>query len=94
MTTKKDYNIKITSEKFENKANNIEILHNEKLRGQEGTFQIDILVTFYLLGVEYKTIVECKRHINPIKRKLVQVLNDKRNVLGAQKGILVSTSGF
>lgn len=45
-------------------------------------------------GVQFKTLVECKKHKNPIKRELVQALHQKQQSLGANKAILVSTSAF
>ena len=73
---------------------NFEIIHNTKQKAADGLYQIDIFTKFTAMGVEYKTIVECKMHSNSIKRELVVVLADKVRSLGAHKGILISTSGF
>lgn len=97
--------IEITPEEFEIQVKNLienfnrdvkklEILHNEKMSSREGAFQIDILVTFEFLGADFVILVECKRHNSAIKRETIQVLKDKIQILGAQKGLLVSASGF
>jgi len=70
------------------------ITHNEKITANDGTYQIDVYAEFTALGVKYKTIIECKRQSNSLKREVVAVLADKVRSLGAQKGILMSTCGF
>lgn len=39
---------------------NIEVLHNQKIESHDGTYQIDVLITFETLGVDFKVLVECK----------------------------------
>jgi len=39
-------------------------------------------------------LCECKKHANPIKRETVQILHSRMLSVGAQKGIMVSTSSF
>lgn len=39
-------------------------------------------------------LVECKYHKNAIKRDVVQVLYDRMRAVGAQKGMVFSTSRF
>lgn len=69
--------------------------HREILSGADGEYEIDIVVRFKALGgVQFKTLVECKKHKNSIKRELVQALYQKQQSLGANKAILVSTSAF
>ena len=46
------------------------------------------------MGVLYKTIVECKHYKYPISREIVQKVYDNLRAIGAQKGIVVSTSNF
>ena len=46
------------------------------------------------MGTLIKVLIECKHHRTPIKREVIQVLNDRIKSLGAQKGILFSTSKF
>lgn len=73
---------------------NIEVLHNQKIESHDGTYQIDVLITFETLGVDFKVLVECKRYKNAIKRETVQLIRDRLVSLGAQKGIIVTASGF
>ena len=68
--------------------------HREKLKGLDGSYEIDITARFEALGANFLVLVECKHHKNPIKRELVQVLHDRMRSTGAQKGMLFSTSGF
>jgi len=70
------------------------IRHREFLDGMDGTYEIDLTVKFRLLGVDFLVVVECKKHKNPIKRETVQVLHDRIQSTGAQKGIIFSTSSF
>jgi restriction system protein len=68
--------------------------HRAKLTGVDGTNEIDILARFAALGVEFKVLVECKHQSEPVKRQVVQVLNDRIRSMGAQKGLLVATTRF
>jgi restriction system protein len=68
--------------------------HREEIRGFDGEYEIDITVRFSVIGVEYLTLVECKRCKRPIEREDVQVLWTKMKSVGAHKGILYATSGF
>ncbi|HVX06270.1 MAG TPA: restriction endonuclease [Rhodanobacteraceae bacterium] len=69
--------------------------HRQTLSGVDGEYEIDVVVRFKVLGgVQFKALVECKKHKNPIKRELVQALHQKQQSLGANKAILVSTSPF
>lgn len=70
------------------------IRHRELLEGMDGTYQIDLTLRFRILGVDFLVAVECKQHKNPIKRETVQILNDRIKSIGAQKGIMFSTSSF
>ena len=99
-----DY-LEISSEEFEllvysylkeigSELGKFQIVHNTKETSSDGTYQIDVLATFEALGVSIKVLVECKHHKSPIKREFVQVLQDRVRSLGAQKGILFSTSKF
>jgi hypothetical protein len=44
-------------------------------------------------GREHR-LVEAKRHKNPIKRELVQVLHAKLRSVGAQKAVMIATSPY
>lgn len=70
-------------------------VHLDKVDGVDGTFEIDVSARFNLLGgAQFLVLVECKKHKNPIKREVVQVLKDKQESVGAQKAMVVSTSDF
>ncbi|GEM_PF-6580625 len=84
----------IVMRKFQESFPNVEVIHRENIKGLDGEFNIDISIRFQELGVNFLTLVECKHHRNPIKRDYVQLLKDKVESIGAQKGILVSSSSF
>ena len=73
---------------------NLEIEHNVIIEKSDGSYQIDGIIRFDVMGIRYTTLVECKHYKNTISREKVQVLYDKIRATGAQKGILISTSGF
>ncbi|MGO0789415.1 restriction endonuclease [Herbaspirillum seropedicae] len=68
--------------------------HLESLEAPDGEYAIDVTARFQALGAAFLVLVECKHHRRRIERKDVQVLLQKVQSLGAQKGILFSTSGF
>jgi len=68
--------------------------HNKIIEVSDGNYQIDGYIEFSLMGITYKTLVECKHYKSSIQREKVQVLYDKIRACGAQKGVLVSSSNF
>lgn len=68
--------------------------HREVVIGPDGEYEIDITVRFSALNVNYLTLIECKRYSRPVGREKVQSLYAKMQSVGAQKGIVFSTSGF
>lgn len=70
------------------------IVHDKKISTSDGDYQIDIYCEFVAIGVKFKVLAECKKYKYPIEREKVAVLADKLHSIGAQKGILISTSGF
>ncbi len=80
-------NLGETLEKFEAK-------HNILITRNDGTYQIDVFAEFEVLGGRIKVLIECKRYKNKVKRETVQLLNDKLKSIGAQKGMIFTTSGF
>lgn len=70
------------------------VLHNVIEKAYDGDYQIDVKASFEALGANFVVLVECKRHKSPIKREVVQALHDKIRSIGAQKGMIFSTSGF
>ena len=73
---------------------NLEIEHNVIIEKSHGSYQIDGIIRFDIMGIRDTTLVECKHYKNTISREKVQFLYDKIRTIGAQKGILISTSGF
>ena len=70
------------------------ITHNKKIKSNDGDYQIDIYAEFIAMSVKFKVIVECKRYTRSIEREKIVLLADKVRSLGANKGVLISTSGF
>ncbi len=66
----------------------------EKISAADGIYEIDVTARFELLGANFLVLIECKRHTNPIKREVVQILKDKLQAVGAQKGMIFSTVRF
>jgi Restriction endonuclease len=56
------------------------------VEGRDGTYDFDATVRYELAGVAFLILVEAKLHKNPIKRETVQVLHQKLQSVGAQKG--------
>lgn len=73
---------------------NLEFKHNEIIKTDDGSYQIDGVIRFDVMGVHFITLVECKHYKDPISREKIQVLYDKIRATGAHKGILISTSNF
>jgi hypothetical protein len=51
-------------------------------------------VRFQFAGMSFLVSAEAKLHKNPIKRELVQVLHQKMQSTGVQKGVIFSTSSY
>lgn len=69
------------------------ILH-DKLEGADGHYDFDATVRFALGGMDFLVLIEAKRHTNPIKRELVQVLHDKLRSVGAHNAAMISTAPY
>lgn len=74
--------------------NNVKLVHNKVIEAYDGNYQLDGYIEFEVMGVLYKTIVECKHYKKPITREIVQKVYDNLRAIGAHKGIVVSTSNF
>ena len=70
------------------------IIHNQKIETYDSTYQIDIIAEYTALGCKNTVIIECKKYSRSIERAKVAELHDKLQSIGAQKEILISTSGF
>jgi restriction system protein len=71
-----------------------EVTRKELLAGDGGEYEIDVIARFSMFGAHYTTLIECKKHKNPIKRDLVMVLESKLRDTKSQKAMLVSTAEF
>lgn len=70
------------------------ILHNQKVTVHDGIYQIDNLAEFTALSVRFKVLIECKYYKRKIERDEVMLLKSKLESDAANKGIIISTSGF
>lgn len=68
--------------------------HLEVIPTSDGDYEIDVVAKFSALEMNFKVLIECKHHKNPIKREVVQALHAKLTSTGAQKAAIFSTSGF
>lgn len=66
----------------------------EKLEGRDGEYEIDVVARFTALKTSFLVLIECKHHKSPIKREVVQVLRDRMQSIGAQKGMIFSSVKF
>lgn len=83
----------LVSEIFESQG--YEVAKNLIEKGKSGTkHEIDILADFQAALHESKIAIECKAHQKPIPKDTVMKLKDIANDIGADKGIVVSKSGF
>lgn len=70
------------------------VVRREALSASDGEYEVDVTARFEALSVNFLVLIECKHHKSPIKREVIQILNDRLRSIGAQKGILVATSRF
>lgn len=68
--------------------------HNKIMEAPDGSYQLDGYIEYKMMNVTFKIIIECKKYSSSIEREKVEVLNDKVRCLGANKGILIASSGF
>ena len=70
------------------------ITHNTRIKASDGKYQIDVYAEFIAMGSRFKVLCECKKYKNRVNRDKVAILHRKLESIGAQKGILISTSDF
>lgn len=87
------YSLELLSEQTKG-LENLKIEHNRIIEAFDGSYQIDGYIEFTVMGIKYKTLVECKHYKSSITREKVQILHEKVQSIGAHKGILISTSNF
>lgn len=87
--------VKSWAESVSSELKQLKVTHQKVVAGQDGDYTFDVVATFGSFGgAEFVVLIECKKHKNPIKREVVQVLKDKLNSVGAHKGIVVATAPF
>ncbi|MCW5747290.1 MAG: restriction endonuclease [Alphaproteobacteria bacterium] len=64
------------------------------VEGVRGTHKIDVLVTFNRFGIQTKWILECKSWKTKVPKEKILVLKQIVEDVGADRGILVSRSGY
>ena len=64
------------------------------MEAHDRTNQIYVYAEYPALGCNHKVVIECKRQSGSIERPVVTDLCAKLQSIGAQKGIIISTSGF
>jgi restriction system protein len=102
MSRKMDNPTELTPEQFEREVekqirsmgiglSEFTVQRLEKISAADGIYEIDVTARFDALGASFLVLIECKHHKNPIKREVVQILNDRLRAVGAQKGMIFST---
>ena len=72
----------------------LEVTLHDRIEGVDGLYDFDATVRFGFAGMRFLVLVEAKRHKNPIKRELVQVLHSKLRSVGAQKAAMIATAPY
>jgi len=71
------------------------VTHNAKYVGKSGqTHQIDVAVSYVAFGMKFLILVECKHWRRRVGAEEVMVLAQRVADVGAQKGVILTTSGF
>lgn len=75
-------------------VHDLKVTLHEVVEGNDGTYDMDATMRFRLDGMDFLVLVEAKKHAHPIKREIPQILHQKVQSIGAQKGMVVSTAPF
>jgi hypothetical protein len=67
---------------------------HDKVLGSDGEYDFDATIRLKIHGMSFTVVVEAKKHNNAIKRELVQVLYQKVQSVGANKGLMISTAPY
>lgn len=72
-----------------------DVRHHDRVQGSSGEYEFDAVAEFQVFdGAVITVLVECKRHLSPVKRDAVLALESKLRDVGAHKAMLFSTAGF
>ena len=74
--------------------NDFQIIHDKHVKTSDGFYQIDVYAEFTAMHSKFKVLCECKKYKNRVSREKVAVLHRKLESIGANKGVLISTSDF
>lgn len=72
----------------------LEATTDEKLSGARGSHRVDVAVRAKRFGIEQIWVVECKHWRGRVTQLHVSALRDIVHEVGADRGILLSESGF
>ena len=78
----------------ENGLADFRIYHDKRIKASDGRYQVDIYLEFKIAGLQFKVLCECKRYKSRISRDKVEILHSRLVSVGAQKGVIISTSDF
>lgn len=65
-----------------------------KIKGARGNHKIDVLVSYEKFGISFKWVIECKYWKNAVPKEKVLALLSVVQDVGADKGFLLSETGF
>lgn len=86
--TEEIYNKLIRDRRFE------KVERNVRIKGPDGDRQIDILLTASTMGLEIRTIVECRDHLRKVDVEYLDSVESKMRDVKANKAVIVSRAGF
>jgi restriction system protein len=73
----------------------LKVRHRQVIAGGRSTkYEFDVTARFTALGADFLVLVECKHWKNPVGRSVVELLHDRMLNVGAQKGMIFTTSDF
>ncbi|OLT04002.1 hypothetical protein BJF77_17465 [Kocuria sp. CNJ-770] len=75
-------------------VDDLKVTLHELVKTSDGTYDMDATMRFRLGGMDFLVLVEAKKHTHLIKREIPQILHQKVQSSGAQKGLIVSTTPF
>jgi Restriction endonuclease len=79
----------------QNNAENLEVKHNVRVKGDKTSHQIDVFWKFRMGGVNHIVIVEVKKGKRPVNQgKLLKFLSVLGDIPGQPRGIFVSEHGY
>ncbi len=75
-------------------VDNLRVTLHQKITRPDGTYNFDATIRYEFAGMSFLVLVEAKKHSNPIKRELVQVLHQKVGSVGGHKGVMIATAPY